>query len=496
MNITYTPVLKKKYKNDSTGIINIRVTKNRKSKYYSSKISIPNRFWNINGNSINTKLRVHRDFNSDYRNEIIEKIESLIESLKLNTSTIETRSPMKTSFLNELKDHIEFLESRNKIGTSKKYKTTLYHIEGYLKKSSKSDLLYTELNPKFIENFESYLLSKGIIENTTKNYINCIKRLFVKCVKQNVFKTSIDPFSNFKNKRVPVNKEFLTKIEVEHIISSKVDKDTILWDVKHGFLFQIFSQGLRVSDLMTLRFSNVQDGMIEYCQFKTKKRNVIYLTPPVIFTLIKYLRGSEEEVRKILETKYICKFGDEELKLNLEELKNYRYKFIDKTRSILEGSMDILKSKKFNDWTKILNVVEEKVNNKLLILIHQYSKKHSNSFIFPMLNQKIFENVIFNENTTLTKQQYNHFQSRVTVYNKKLKELQKICNIDKTLTSHLPRHTFTNLMISNGGDIYEISKSLGHQSLKTTETYVGMIKDRVLSSNLDLGKTFSILLNK
>ncbi len=38
--VTFTPCLRKKYSNDKDGIINIRVTENRKSKYFSLKINI------------------------------------------------------------------------------------------------------------------------------------------------------------------------------------------------------------------------------------------------------------------------------------------------------------------------------------------------------------------------------------------------------------------------------------------------------------------------
>ena len=63
--------------------------------------------------------------------------------------------------------------------------------------------------------------------------------------------------------------------------------------------------------------------------------------------------------------------------------------------------------------------------------------------------------------------------SKTTIYNKQLKELQFLCKIKTKLTSHITRHTYTNLLIENtDNDIYSISKSLGHQRLSTTEHYL------------------------
>ena len=57
MSITLTPCLKKKLKSDKYGIINIRITQNRKSIYVSLKEKIPVRFWNDNTH----QLRTHKD---------------------------------------------------------------------------------------------------------------------------------------------------------------------------------------------------------------------------------------------------------------------------------------------------------------------------------------------------------------------------------------------------------------------------------------------------
>lgn len=103
------------------------------------------------------------------------------------------------------------------MGTSKRYRTTQFHIEKYLKRENKSDLTFSEMTSSFIEGFETYLLGKGLIENTTKNYINCIKRLYTRLVKMGVYTSPLDPFVNFVNKRRTVEKEFLEKKHVDLI---------------------------------------------------------------------------------------------------------------------------------------------------------------------------------------------------------------------------------------------------------------------------------------
>jgi site-specific recombinase XerD len=56
--------------------------------------------------------------------------------------------------------------------------------------------------------------------------------------------------------------------------------------------------------------------------------------------------------------------------------------------------------------------------------------------------------------------------------NRYLKELAAICNITKTLTTHVGRHTFaTTICLGHGIPIETVSKLLGHTSLVTTQIY-------------------------
>lgn len=62
--------------------------------------------------------------------------------------------------------------------------------------------------------------------------------------------------------------------------------------------------------------------------------------------------------------------------------------------------------------------------------------------------------------------------SRITYVNKYLKELAKYCGIFKKLTTHVSRHTFTDMALqATNENIYLVQKSLGHSSVKTTELY-------------------------
>ena len=61
-----------------------------------------------------------------------------------------------------------------------------------------------------------------------------------------------------------------------------------------------------------------------------------------------------------------------------------------------------------------------------------------------------------------------------------LKEVADVCGIQKSLTTHVARHTFaTTVTLTNGVPIESVSKMLGHTSIKTTQIYAKIIDSKV-----------------
>ncbi|MCT3662963.1 site-specific integrase [Elizabethkingia anophelis] len=62
--------------------------------------------------------------------------------------------------------------------------------------------------------------------------------------------------------------------------------------------------------------------------------------------------------------------------------------------------------------------------------------------------------------------------------NRPLKTWVAKAGIQKNITFHCFRHTFATLQLSNGTDIYTVSKMLGHTNVKTTQVYAKVIDEK------------------
>jgi site-specific recombinase XerD len=64
-------------------------------------------------------------------------------------------------------------------------------------------------------------------------------------------------------------------------------------------------------------------------------------------------------------------------------------------------------------------------------------------------------------------------------YNKRLKEIAKLCGINKHITSHVARHTFATLALTKGVSIESVSKMLGHSNIRTTQIYAKITNKKI-----------------
>lgn len=126
---------------------------------------------------------------------------------------------------------------------------------------------------------------------------------------------------------------------------------------------------------------------------------------------------------------------------------------------------DMIAMKKEYIISNCLVFQQQKTGSKMVIpitseLMNIFEKYMSDGpYIFPFLNKekKVDEIVI---------------GSKLAYINKYLKEVAKYCGIFKKLSTHVARHTYTDLALQvTNGNIYLVQQSLGHSSVKTTELY-------------------------
>lgn len=105
-------------------------------------------------------------------------------------------------------------------------------------------------------------------------------------------------------------------------------------------------------------------------------------------------------------------------------------------------------------------------------------QNRTSKYIFPLLdNNAPYAKAITWENKEqlpyeIKKMLLQHTNSKNSLLNKYLGKLAAMAGIEKKVSMHIARHSFANIARQKKANVYDISKALGHSSLKITESYL------------------------
>ena len=186
------------------------------------------------------------------------------------------------------------------LATWKRYHTTKNHVEEYLRAEyHKSDIPVRDVNLKFIKGFEYFLkVTKACNHNSALKYVNNFKKIIRIAVANDWI--SKDPFYNYKVQFKTVEREFLTKDELQKLIDKEIEGDR-LNVVRDMFVLCCFT-GLAYIDIQTLRpdeiYENEEGGF--YIKSKRSKTDIGFTIPllPTAVAIIEKYKDHPKVVNK------------------------------------------------------------------------------------------------------------------------------------------------------------------------------------------------------
>ncbi len=296
-------------KNGKTSIY-LRITVNGKRSEASIKRKVLLRKWNSDAGKMRGTTSNIRELNR-YMDDIRYKIHQIYERLSKEEALI-TAEIIKNIYLgrsykrrmllkifNEHNHKVDRLIGKDFApGTATRYKTAKKHIENYIKSQyNLGDIPVKEVDFKFIKGFEYYLKTeRNCSHNTAMKYITNFKKI-IRIAHANDW-IDKDPFLHWKAKLKIVEREFLTKEEIQ-TMTEKVLHTKRLDQVKDIFLFCCFT-GLAYTDVKKLSNSDLVLGIdgetwIKINRTKTNTRSSIPILPTAKMIIEKYENNPDIE---------------------------------------------------------------------------------------------------------------------------------------------------------------------------------------------------------
>lgn len=154
----------------------------------------------------------------------------------------------------------------NAPGTSKNDRDALKKLRQFQDK-----ITFSELTEHFCRRFNEFLVGQGLGQNTRWKHIKTINKYIERAKRDEIIRENT--FSNYKVRKAKVEKVYLTKDELQRIITLYYSGNITgtLKDSAEGFILAATSGGMRHSDWMLLTTDNIIGNVLAYNPYKTKR---------------------------------------------------------------------------------------------------------------------------------------------------------------------------------------------------------------------------------
>lgn len=268
---------KSKKKSDGRYPIAIRVIVNRKPKYtYIDWIF--EKEWDAKNSKVKSNHPNSKRLNNLIRKKIAEADDLILEaeSHNKNYTAAEIKNGIKkngskTSFYTLADEYLKNLSVTGKHNRKSSEEGMLSNIKEML---DEKDILFHQIDEAMLDKLKAYLMGvKGVSERTVVNHYVFIRTLFNKAISNGLVDAKYYPFGKGKVKiKYPESVKIgLNEKEIRDIENMDLEKDSPIWHSRNVFLFSFYLAGVRISDVLQMKWSDISQGRLSYTMGKNNK---------------------------------------------------------------------------------------------------------------------------------------------------------------------------------------------------------------------------------
>lgn len=270
-----------KQKADGNCPVSLRVTFQRKQKYYPTVFEFtPDEWEKMNGERPRGKLKEYA-----IRLTTLEKrARDIIDTLQPFTWQQFENRWNERYFLYTVKagleQHAIYLRQIDQIGTAVTYECAMGSIERF-----SPNLKFADLTPDMLNKYETWMLAQGRSVTTISMYVRSIRAVYNRAIKTGVVPANLYPFGRGKYE-IPTGrniKKALAMADIAQIFNYQSDNETTS-RMKDYWIFLYLCNGMNVKDFCRLKYKDIHSDTLTYIRAKTArtKREIEPIRVPLL----------------------------------------------------------------------------------------------------------------------------------------------------------------------------------------------------------------------
>ncbi|MCG2461672.1 site-specific integrase [Flavobacteriaceae bacterium F89] len=279
----------------------LRLTVNRKRSYYHLGQKVEPKFWDAHREKVKSTHSRHKQLNRlirkkyDEIEDVIFELEAskqdytakqVIDSIRKNTK--------KLSFFELADNHIEDLIKAKNHNRAISDRSKINRIKEFAKNRN---LTFQEIDENLLKRMKIYLRNTvGISERSVMNIFVLIRLLYNSAISKKIVDQKFYPFGRGKIKikypqtiKIGLNENEILKIE-----ELELEEGTAIWHTRNVFLFSFYLAGIRISDVLRMRWGDIVGDRLYYKMSKNDKADSLRLPAPVIDILANYMEDKRD----------------------------------------------------------------------------------------------------------------------------------------------------------------------------------------------------------
>ena len=210
------------------------------------------------------------------------------------------RKPKSPSFLNYIMGRIDFYKQ---LGNEQRADRYFRAFEKLRKFTQGKDITFDELTRDRMEMWETWMKQEGNCMNTISYYNRILRTLYNKAVDDEIIEDT-KPFKKCYTGNEKTVKRAIPIAKVKQLAHIDLsDKKKHIQFARDMFMLSFYTRGMSWIDLVTLKKTDIQQGIIVYRRHKTNQKLYIKIEKPMKQIFEKYWDDDSDYLLNIIKSK-------------------------------------------------------------------------------------------------------------------------------------------------------------------------------------------------
>ncbi len=197
-----------------------------------------------------------------------------------------------------IEEQIKQLREEHRFGTANNYEKTMRSLESFVRNKK---LTFTNFNEQLIADYNTYLISKGLMRNSISFYMRNLRAIYNKAVKQKIVKKK-ELFSEVYTGIDKTRKRAVDERLISKLYNLKLDNNDVLSLTRDIFIFSYCMRGMSFVDIAYLKKTDISNGVISYCRRKTGQLMNVRIESCMQCIINKYKENTSEYIFPIIKS--------------------------------------------------------------------------------------------------------------------------------------------------------------------------------------------------